>query len=338
MIANQDIPRLTELLHGFAGKRILVLGDIMIDQFIWGQVERISPEAPVPVVLVQDESSRLGGAANVVNNIRSLGGHPIMAGLLGQDDLGDLAMRLMERSGVDPAGVVVSEQMRTIVKTRIVAQQQQVVRVDREGRGLLGPGAISQLMEHMRRIIPTVDAVAISDYAKGVVTPDLAAEVIGLARRHEKVVVVDPKVKNIANYAGCTVITPNHHEAGEATGIRIVDRESIRRAASILFEQVKCDAVLITCGERGMVLFEGNGRVTPIDTVARQVFDVTGAGDTVISSLALGLACGASLPDAAVVANFAAGIVVGKVGTATADPEEIVKAMQNHVTDRGAAG
>jgi len=333
ILTEVDVPRYLALLDQFSSLRILVMGDIMVDQFIWGRVERISPEAPVPVVRVTDESFRLGGSANVVNNIRALGGKVAIAGIVGYDEMGKLVLRMLEEHNVDAGGIIISTSQRTSLKTRIIAHSQQVVRVDREDVKDIDEDMQNRVIDYVRRTISKVDGVVLSDYDKGLMTEGLVREIIELCKQHHVICAVDPKVKRIRYYRGCTIITPNHHEAAQATGIPIASMADMQRAGQALLTMVSPEAVLITYGEKGMVLFgKASEDMHHIDTVARAVFDVTGAGDTAISTLILALAAGASMYDAAVLANFAAGIVVGKVGTATVSIEEIKRELKLYVS------
>jgi rfaE bifunctional protein kinase chain/domain len=314
------------------GRTILVVGDIMVDEYIWGEVRRISPEAPVPVVWAKKDTTRLGGAANVVHNLISLGVNVALAGVVGDDDLGRAVLKRLEEMDVQSEGVVVSKDHQTIRKTRIVAHNQQMLRVDRETIQPLSGEIESAIIEVCAQQLKAVDAVLISDYDKGVVTPAIATEIIRLAREAGKISAVDPKESNIQNYKYCTILTPNHFEATRIAGINIDDVDSIQRAGWELMNRLQSQALLITCGEQGMALFEKDQPMQMIDTVAQGVYDVTGAGDTAISVLTLGLAGGMPLEDAAILANYAAGVAVGKFGTATVTIPEIKKAMKSFVS------
>ncbi len=308
----------------FRGKRILVFGDLMLDRFVWGSVSRISPEAPVPVVEIGRETTCLGGAANVAANIRSLGAVPIPVGLIGADLEGRRLQEEFRRLGASIRGVVADPARPTCVKTRIIAHHQQVCRTDREDKTPLSEAVTARLVERFSGALAGADAVVISDYAKGLVTPALLRRILPIARTGGKLVAVDPKMKNFAAYRPASLITPNTQEAELASGIHIATQRDLLRAGRKIQKDSGIRNLLITRGEHGMALFEGDARVTHIPTVAREVFDVTGAGDTVISSLALGLAAGLPLLQAAVLANIAAGIVVGKLGTASVTPKELI--------------
>lgn len=324
-MTNVDMgPLLDRLSQG----RVLVVGDIIMDEFIWGKVDRISPEAPVPVVTVKDETQLLGGAANVVNNIRSMGGEVFLAGLVGGDERGRKILGLLEKKGVDTGGVLIDPRRPTTVKSRIIAHSQQVVRFDRENRDALSQGYADSLASYVREMIHTADTVVIADYGKGVVTGPLVEGITEISRAQNKVVALDPKMGRFHLYRDVTIATPNSQEASAASGIEILDEDSLRKAGDKLLERFNCEAILITRGEDGMALFERKREAIFVPTTAREVFDVTGAGDTVIGVMALALSAGASFSQAAVISNLAAGIVVGKVGTATVSMEELKAAVR----------
>ncbi len=313
---NQKKQRFNALLNEFSGRRVLVLGDLMLDHYIWGTVKRISPEAPVPVVDVNSESLLLGGAGNVLNNILGLGGQVSFCSVIGSDSAGQWIKERMASKGVDLAGLIVEAKRPTTKKTRIIAHQQQVVRFDHEDRSVLPAKTNRLLVDYVLRELPRVDCLAISDYSKGVVTSYLLRKVLPAAREQGIPIIVDPKVNHFNLYKNVTLVTPNNLEASQASGIDIHDESSLLKAGEAILKKLSCDAALITRGEHGMSLFEKDGAITHIPTDAKAVFDVTGAGDTVLSTLSLALAVGAPLPDAARLSNLAAGIVVGIVGTA----------------------
>jgi len=321
--------RLPEALDRFKKARVMVMGDIMHDVFIWGKVKRISPEAPVPVVEVTKETSLLGGAANVVNNIRALGAKAFMAGVLGTDAAGEAVLKALEDIKADRSSVVRSKGRPTAVKTRIIAHQQQVVRYDLEEKRELKPATRKKLWRAMEDNISKVDAVILSDYNKGLISKDLAEKIVGLCADKGKVLAVDPKPDHFDWYRGATIVTPNNAEASEASGIQIETEEDLYDAGSILLERLESEALLITRGEKGMSLFRRGRRPVHIPARAREVFDVTGAGDTVIAALTVAMVAGMDLADAVKAANIAAGIVVGKLGTSTATVEEIKAASGN---------
>jgi D-glycero-beta-D-manno-heptose-7-phosphate kinase len=329
--------RARALLKAMRGGRVLVLGDVMLDEFIWGNVARISPEAPVPVVQVTGHGFHLGGAGNVAANVRSLGGSAALAGVIGEDAAGEHVRSALARAGVEPLLLVASGGRPTTVKTRIIAHHQQVVRADREHTGEISSRLQSLLYDSARRALGSCQALVVSDYQKGVVTASLMQRLLQLARRRHIPVLVDPKVGHFARYRRATLVTPNQLEAEQATGLPIRSPGDLLAVGRRILSMLGCDAALITRGERGMSLFERGRRPTHIPTAAREVFDVTGAGDTVIATLALALSAGARLAEAAVLANYAAGVVVGKLGTAQATPDELLAAVERPVRPKASA-
>lgn len=316
-----------KIISKFNKVNVLVVGDLILDEFLWGDVSRISPEAPVPVVWVRSESFMPGGAANVANNIHALGGKVHLAGVVGMDERGRILTDELRKKGMDVEGVVVDGERPTTLKTRVIAHHQQVVRIDKEKMHGLAGGVIDQIVDYAKEIISGIDAIIIEDYGKGVVTPRLLQEILRLAKRHKTIVTVDPKEDHFHYYKGVTAVTPNYHEAAKALGIK-ADGGDIQKIGKALVNKLKCEAVLITLGENGMQLFEKSGCSTHIPTLARDVFDVSGAGDTVVAAFTLALAAGAGMKTAARVSNLAAGVVVGKVGTAVVTQEELIGAMR----------
>ena len=319
----------------FGRVRVLVAGDLMLDHFIWGTVERISPEAPVPVVRVTAESRRLGGAANVVNNLRALGGQVIACGVIGADPAGRHLADDLRRLGANVAGVVRSRAAATTRKTRIIAHQQQVVRLDREDVAQGDGRAAAQARGFLLANIGRADVVVISDYGKGLITPALLATLAAVRAHRPFPLVIDPKRVNFPSYRGASLLTPNREEASQASGIDIRDQRSLASAGAALLARWQAEAVLITRGEQGMSLFVPGAPPRHFPTVARHVYDVTGAGDTVIATCALALGAGASLETAAVLANHAAGIVVGEVGTATVTAAQLKAGLRSRRGSRG---
>jgi D-beta-D-heptose 7-phosphate kinase/D-beta-D-heptose 1-phosphate adenosyltransferase len=319
--------RARRLLAAMKGTRVLVVGDVMLDEFLWGRVARISPEAPVPVVEITSQTFHLGGAANVASNVKSLGGAAVVAGVIGDDAAGRRLREALAEGGVEDALVVSGEGRPTTHKTRIIAHHQQVVRADREEAGAIGSALELAIGQDLRRSAKGAGAVILSDYQKGVVTRGLMSKVLATARAAGIPLFVDPKVRHFALYRGASVVTPNQMEAEQATGVRIRDTAGLHEAGGKILRTLRCRAALITRGEQGMALFEQDKKPVEIATAAQQVFDVTGAGDTVIATLALALAAGATLPEAAMLANYAAGVVVGKIGTATVSPQEVLAAI-----------
>lgn len=320
--------QLKKILASLAGKKVLVLGDLMVDEYIWGKASRISPEAPVPVVEVGDQSFVLGGASNVANNIRSLQGDVCMVGVIGQDETGQMLKQELEARKIGTAGVMVDVDRPTTLKTRVIAHNQQVVRIDRENKAPLNQTMEEKIIGHLTERIQQVDAVIISDYGKGVITPQISAQVIALARQHGKVVAVDPKGSDYSKYRGATILTPNKKETEAALNSELNTEERLLEGGNRLLHDLALDSLLVTRGEQGMSLFEKGREVFHIPAVASKVYDVTGAGDTVISTLVLALAAGASLQEATVLSNYAAGVVVKKVGTSTVTAEEIEEMMK----------
>jgi D-beta-D-heptose 7-phosphate kinase/D-beta-D-heptose 1-phosphate adenosyltransferase len=326
--------RLVRYFKQFEKVRLLVVGDLMLDHYIWGRVDRISPEAPVPVVAVSNESIHLGGAANVAQNVVSLGGRVELCGVVGNDEFGGRILRELKRLKIRTEGIILDGDRPTTKKTRVIAHNQQVVRFDRELRQAVSEKVRRGILKFVGRSIRRVDGLVISDYAKGVISADLMRELIGLAHQNRVPIVVDPKVSHMPYYKGVHVITPNIAEAFGAAGLEHASHGSdddLMRAGRTLLERLGCQAVLITRGEHGMSLFENNGKVTHIPTVAREVYDVTGAGDTVIATMAMGLCAGAPMRDAAILANYAAGIVVGIVGTATVQQAQLTHFLRGRV-------
>lgn len=309
------------------GHRVLVVGDLMLDHYIWGSVQRISPEAPVPVVNVLRESVLLGGAGNVLHNILTLGGRGLLCGVVGADDAGRWLSEDLKAKGVEIGGIVVEDERPTTQKTRIIAHQQQIVRYDHEKKSEISSKTEKKFIQFINEQIYHIDCMVISDYAKGVITKGLLRTILPLALRRGIPVVVDPKVHHFSLYKKVTVVTPNHLEASQASGIEIVDEATLRQAGKVLLKKLGCRAVLITRGEQGMSLFDKSGEITHIPTEARQVFDVTGAGDTVVSTLSLAISAGAPLPAAARLANHAAGVVVGMVGTTAIERAMLERAL-----------
>jgi D-beta-D-heptose 7-phosphate kinase/D-beta-D-heptose 1-phosphate adenosyltransferase len=331
--------RAIDCLGRIASCRILVVGDIMLDEYVWGNVGRISPEAPVPVVAVTRETRALGGAGNVAVNISGLGAVVFLAGLVGADPPGREIVRMLKARRIGVSGIVTDRNRPTTTKTRVVAHNQQVVRVDRENKEPPGPRAGDALRKTVRSAVREVDGVVLSDYRKGALSRELVEDVVIAAKRSGAFVVVDPKRTDFSFYRGCTLITPNKHEAEAALGGRELpgDKE-IMEGGKALLRKSGARAILITRGEEGMSLVErGRRSYFHIPAQARQVFDVTGAGDTVIGTLAAGMGAGASLRDAALLANLAAGVVVGEVGTSPITLEKLARALRHQEREGEAA-
>jgi D-beta-D-heptose 7-phosphate kinase/D-beta-D-heptose 1-phosphate adenosyltransferase len=321
--------RIREIVDGIASASVMVIGDVMLDRYVWGLVSRISPEAPVPVVDVHDETSRLGGAANVATNVISLGGRCRLVGVVGDDAVGrDLADRA-GLLGVAVGGLVVDAGRPTTVKTRVIAHNQQVVRTDKESRDEVEGGARDKLLSAAMEGLSECDAIIVSDYGKGVINRDLLEKLIPATRAAGKIITVDPKETHFRNYKRVSLITPNQFEAGGAMGRRIDGEKSLLEVGWEIMKLLQSDALLITRGADGMSLFEKDGSFSHFPTAARKVYDVTGAGDTVISAFTLSLCAGATMAEAAHLANHAAGIVIREVGTASARPDELIESFEN---------
>ena len=318
---------LHDLLGQFPRRKILVIGDIMVDEYILGTVSRISPEAPVPVVEVEEEGIRLGGAANVVANVRALGGQAELVGVVGADAMAERLIHEIEQIGVKADGIIMDRSRRTTLKTRVVARGQHVVRFDREGPEALDDGMCRRIEELIHDRLDQVDALIISDYGKGVVNGRLLQEVLPLTRSRGVLTVVDPKINHFGLYRQVSGLTPNRREAEAAWGHPIRNEAEVVEAGRHLVDTLKVQAVLITRGGKGMSLFEADGRVSHIAAVAKEVFDVTGAGDTVVGTMALALGSKATMVEAAQISNYAAGVVVGKRGTATVSLAELKRSL-----------
>jgi len=322
-LAAIDSRRASELIWRFRDLRVLVVGDVMLDRFIVGRVTRISPEAPVPVVRFQSEHVRLGGAANVAHNIAALGGRPSIVGLVGRDRAADQVREQLTATGIACTGLVEDRQRPTTEKVRVVTERnQQVARIDYEDDADVSGAAAQALVEAATAAGRAAEVCLVSDYLKGTVTRSMVESLLAAGRP----IIVDPKIPHLDCYAGATLVTPNHHEAEAATHRRIRNADEARLAGRELRDRVRCEAVLMTLGEQGMWL-TAPGAEGSIHAAAREVSDVTGAGDTVVATVALALAAGATLSEAALLANHAAGIVVGKFGAATVSPEELIASI-----------
>lgn len=311
------------ILNGFAGRHVLVIGDVMIDEYVWGNVRRISPEAPVMVVEVDRESYMPGGAANVVNNVQALGGKTSMIGVIGDDDYGRRLIGCLSEASVDVTGLVIDSSRPTTLKTRIIAHSQQVVRVDRESRRKLGGSVMKKAAALVEERLPSVDIVIFSDYDKGMASSALVNAVIDGARRHGKRVVVNPKPRNARRFKTASVISINQSEAENVSGVTIGCEKDLNRASGKIINLLKPEALLVTRGPHGMRVVTSDGAIEDIPAHLVEVYDVAGAGDTVVSVMALSLVSGARIREAAILANCAGGAAVRKVGVATVTPAEI---------------
>lgn len=328
---DQNFSSLKKIISNFNDASVLVIGDLILDEFLWGDVSRISPEAPVPVVWVKRESFMPGGASNVANNLKALGANTLIAGVIGDDERGAILKSELEQKGIDTRGIIADGSRPTTLKTRVVAHHQQVVRIDKENINALGDAVISRIINYTKSVIGSLDAVIIEDYGKGVITPRLLKEIVPLARKKQKIISVDPKEENLKYYKGISLITPNNHEASKAVGFEIKDTATLKRAGAVMLKKFKCKIALITLGENGMAVFQGGKPMKQIPTVAQEVFDVSGAGDTVIACYTLALASGANPVQAAHISNCAAGIVVGKVGIAVVSGDELAGRIEKEL-------
>jgi rfaE bifunctional protein kinase chain/domain len=338
--------RFNEIISSFKSKKILVVGDLILDQYLYGQVSRVSPEAPVPVVLQQGEAIYTpGGAANVANNLRCLGAQVFLVGRIGKDREAQILKGELNKRKIDISGVLSEQHFPTALKTRVIAQQQQIVRIDREK----SPASLlmetnEKILSFIEHIVSSVDALIVSDYGKGVITQPLVSRICRLARQRKKIITVDPKVEHFHYYAKVTAITPNKkelenairniiitHPKGRQLNIKndvIRSLTDVRKAGKALLDYLRLDSLLVTLGDQGMCLFEKKESPFFIETKAREVFDVTGAGDTVISVFTLALTAGATKRDAAELANYAAGYVVGKTGAVAVTPKNILQCIE----------
>lgn len=321
-----DRKRLERLIDDFRNVRLLVLGDMVLDEYIWGDVDRISPEAPVPVVHVRDETTMLGGAANAARNVVALGGAVDCCSVIGDDSAGRRVVELLKDLGIDPSGLVHDPERPTTRKSRVIAQNQQIVRFDRETADPPSPTIARELLKRLERLIPRSDGAIVEDYGKGVLSRRLAVAAMKRFAAGRLPVAVDPKT-DLAPFKGASVVKPNFKEAEMLSGIEIHDAESLERAAQKIRKRVGGASLVITRGPDGMSLFEDDDPPLHVATASRAVFDVQGAGDTAIAALVLALRAGGSLYEAAIVANAASGIVVNKVGTATASADEVKAAL-----------
>jgi len=320
--------RRNRIFKDFKNKKIAVIGDLMLDRYLWGTVARISPEAPVPVVEIDSEATRLGGAANVVHNLSTLGAVAMPFGVVGDDSAGDELIELFKNMGFNTDGIIIDKSRATSVKTRIIAHNQHVVRADRESKGTISHDICSQLIKKISDFLSDLDAVIFQDYNKGLLTPETIKGIIQLVKPTHQVITVDPKFDNFFDYKGVTVFKPNRKETEQALGIRILNDDDLTKAIIHLKEKLLCENVLITLGAKGMCLLDANGEVSMIPTKAQQVHDVSGAGDTVISTLTLALIAGATMKEATTIANYAAGVVCSEVGVVPIYFEQLIEAMR----------
>ena len=320
--------RKQQIFENFKHKKIAVIGDLMLDRYLWGKVSRISPEAPVPVVEIDSEATHLGGAANVVHNLYTLGAIPIPFGVIGDDNSGKLLKDLFKKKNFSTAGIIVDKKRKTSVKTRIIAHNQHVVRADYESKQPIPTNIFNKLMDKLRKIINDCDGVIFEDYNKGLLTSESITGIIDLLTSKSIKITVDPKFDNFFTYKNVTLFKPNLKETEEALGIKIETNTDLNQAAKLLKEKLTCAGILITLGEKGMCLLDSNNEISIIPTKASKVHDVSGAGDTVISTLTLALVAGANMKEATTIANYAAGVVCREVGAIPIQIDQLIKIMK----------
>jgi rfaE bifunctional protein kinase chain/domain len=313
--------RLESLFNRFSDRTIMVIGDLMLDRYLWGKVSRISPEAPVPIVEIESESSRLGGAANVSHNVLSLGAKAVPVGVIGDDAEGEILKQLFQEKGFPTEGILVDAERHTTVKTRVIAHHQHVVRADKEVRKGISKKIQDRLLDFFENRLDELDGIVLEDYNKGLLVPKFIGHIIRRANENGKMVFVDPKFDHFFDYRGVTLFKPNRTEAADRLGFKLDSEEALREALIKLLEKMDCQAVLITLGEEGMILQERGKSFMKVPTRAVKVHDVSGAGDTVIASIAVAMSSGAGLEEAATIANHAAGIVCEEVGIVPVDKD-----------------
>jgi len=320
--------RVNQIIDGLQGKKILVLGDVMIDKYLRGKVSRLSPEAPVPVVDIESETSHFGGAANVAFNLKTLGCDPLMVGMVGQDEYGQRFISLLEDNGLRAEGVIAVDDRPTTVKTRIIGDNQHIARVDREQVRYVAGKIEQNIIKHISRMLPEVDAVILEDYNKGLLSPAIIEYTIAEAGRRNIIVTVDPKFTNFLAYRQATLFKPNLKESAQALARTIETTRQVEEAARELQQKLQVQAVLLTRGADGMTLYRETGEIWHIPTQTREVADVSGAGDTVIAALTAALCAGADYPEAAMIANYAAGIVCEDVGIVPIEKEQLLETIR----------
>jgi rfaE bifunctional protein kinase chain/domain len=306
--------RLLSLKNSFGGKKIAVLGDMMLDGYYWGDVKRISPEAPVPILEIENEFFRFGGAANCALNLLKLGAEPIPIGIIGYDNNGSIFKSLLQENGIEDEGIITDEERPTTTKTRVIANSQHVVRIDKESKSYLDKNTEDKILNYLKDKISELDGLILQDYNKGVLTPSLIKNIIELANKNDILITVDPKFDNFFAYKNVTVFKPNRKETENVFGIRIRSEEEILSAGKNLLEKLNSKYILLTLGEGGLAVFSKEEKIRRMPTKARKVADVSGAGDTVISTLTLAMSAGADIYEACYLSNYAAGIVCGEVG------------------------
>lgn len=320
--------KLEKIVNKFASKKILIIGDLMLDEYIFGKTTRLSPEAPIPIVEVEKINYVPGGAANTANNVKSLGARTILTGLVGKDENGKILIKLLKKKDIKVNGILEDTERPTTLKSRVVSQGQQIVRIDKENRKPITKKVERALLSFIKIIIPKVDIILISDYAKGVITSRLCQQIITLAKTKGKPVLIDPKGKNSSKYKDCFIIVPNLKELEDALKIQVNDLSKLPQAAKMLLAHVNSEAVLVTLGGLGMALLEKSGKYFSVPATNVGVVDISGAGDTAIAAFALSVAAGASLQEAMLLSTYACSVVIGKMGTATTTQEELIKAIK----------
>lgn len=319
--------RLDELKKSFYGKKIAVIGDMMLDGYFWGDVKRISPEAPVPVLEVEEEFFRFGGAANVALNILTLGGIPVPIGVIGYDNYGTIFSSLLKEKNIDDDGIIIDDERPTTTKTRVIANSQHVVRIDKESKAYINGKIEKKILAYLESVLDNLDGIILQDYNKGILTPSLITKIVSIANKKNILITVDPKFDNFFAYKNVTVFKPNRKETESVLGTRIKTDSDISSAGKELLSKLKPDYVLLTLGEGGIAVFEKSGKENRMPTKARKVADVSGAGDTVISTLTIGLAAGADIYEASFLANYAAGVVCGEVGIVPIEKEKLFETV-----------
>ena len=328
-----DLRRITEITSGFGDARVLILGDIMLDEYMYGSVDRISPEAPVPVVNISSSKILLGGAANVAANICSLGGEALLLGTVGDDEAAIKISQLLKSEKISDDLLVTDLTRRTTIKTRIIAHSQQIVRADREDRHEVNPDIEKEIFSRFMSVADDIQAVIVSDYGKGVINQSLLEKLMSVCLQKNIFVAVDPKETHFNNYQRVSLITPNHHEAGFAYGRRIHNEKDLLEVGKGLLKRLQAKSILITRGPDGMSLFTEDSEPTHIPTFAKKVYDVTGAGDTVIAVFVAATCAGADLVESAIVANAGAGLTVGEIGTATVTTDDLRQELEHNIKE-----
>lgn len=331
---NFDVQKAKQILDKSKGKIIAVIGDIMLDRYFWGNVSRISPEAPVPVVDIERETYHLGGAANVANNLKSLGINPILCGILGDDNSGKIFADIAEKQGISSTGFFIDRDRTTTVKTRVIGNNQQLVRLDRESRQPISSDGEKFFLNILNNL-NNLSGIIFQDYNKGTISEFLIYEVTAFAKLNDIPVFVDPKTDNFFNYKEVTVFKPNRKEATQALGLNLKDKDTLVKAGKILLEKLEAKNVLITLGADGMILFESNGTISTVPTRARNIADVSGAGDTTIATLATAYIGDASIKESAAMANFAAGVVCEEPGIVPITVDALLKSIKRNSINNG---